>query len=89
MVIGTAADTVTLSVALAFLSGYALTMRGIRRVGLAYWLFRASLAGSLAVPFLFHHAGEPVDDLPWPGTCGRRPRAGWQRAAECLVTPDR
>ena len=59
MVIGTSiglhnAGTVVLSIALAFVFGYALTMRGVLRAGLPFQPgpVRVALAGSLVVAFV-------------------------------------
>lgn len=64
MVIGTAAGlhdaaTVILSVALAFVFGYALTMRGVLRTGLA---FRAALGVALAADTVSIAVMEVVDN---------------------------
>jgi hypothetical protein len=72
MVIGTAAGlhgaaTVTLSVALAFVFGYALTMRGVLRAGVD---FRAALKVALAADTVSIAVMEILDNLVMVGVPG-------------------
>ena len=92
MVIGTAlglhnAGTVVLSVALAFVFGYALTMRGVRRAGLP---FRQALTVALAADTISIAVMEVVDNaviVTVPGAMDAGPASVlfWTSLAGSLV----